>query len=311
MMNHSILIPTIKVGCVFQLQKFNVDGVVCTTPRFHNIVLDGGLDLLASYGVEDFTCCNLGSGTGNERTDDTGLLLFVTSSDTVVESSTGYSSGIGYDYPVLRWWRRKFEFAIGSIDAGLSEIGLSLSSDSNYLNRHRIVNPAGLYTGLDVCSDEGLVVWADLYLFGVADVEEEINKGFFFNSLSGETYIPYTWKTLSGWLTADAFVPGRIEKEDVRLTKTNTSVYGAGVPAREIIGSYTTGSFYKDVYAIWDPGDLDGDYVGLLIQNGDATYSRIDFETPITMDALANPFTGLRLRIRRDWGRTLQEGEWL
>ena len=309
----NISIPSVKVGCLFQLQKFKDDGTITYTgPKFHNMMIGSGLDLLVSHDIGEFDCCNLGTGAGPEDISDTGLTDYLTYTTNITESSASYNTGIGYDYPAHRFWRRKFEFSIGSIDSGISEIGLSLSPNSNYLNRHRIVSPEGLPTGLHVMPDEGIVVWTDIYLFSTMTAYEEFEGSFVFSGIDGNTTINYTWRQLAGWLTTPAFYPGRIVREDIRMLKTITSAYGSGTPAAGIIKNpYVSDTFYQHVNAEWDPGDLDGEYWGLLIQNADGTYGRMAFDTPIVMDKVYYPHTGLRLRFERAWGATLQEGRWI
>lgn len=309
---YNISAPPVRIGCVFQLQKFNADGdITYTGSKFHNMMIGSGLDLLVNHDLGEFRYCNLGTGAGLERLDDTGLNHYLTYSNNIVESSESHSTGIGYDFPAHRNWRYKFEFGIGSISSGISEIGLSLSPNSNYLNRHRIVTPKGIHTGLHVMHDEGLIVWADIYLFATMTIYDEIEQSFIFNGMSGQTRINYTWRQLDSWLTASEFYPGRLKREDVRILKTITSEYGSGTSASGIINPYIPGTFQQRVNAEWDPGALDGEYWGLLIQNASGLYGRMAFDAPITMDKNYYPHVGLRLGIERSWGATLQEGTWL
>lgn len=310
-MNHSILYPRLGIGCIFQLQKFKAAGTItATTPRFHNVMLNSGLDLLTTRTMGEFDCCNLGTGGGLDRFDYTGLTEYLTSSTTILESLASYNSGIGYDHPALRFWRKKFEFAIGSISKGVSEIGLSVSEDTEYLNRHRIVAPDGVNIGLDVQLDEGLIVWTDVYLFCSHTVEDIINGAFLFKGIDGNRIISYTWELLSGWLEED-FAPGRIEPDDIRIVETPTNTPGSGIPATAIEGAYVDGTHHQNVYAVWDPKELDGTYWGLLIQNGDGTYGKVSFDSSISMDPVMYPHISLKLKIERSWGRTILEGEWL
>lgn len=309
-----ISIPIIRTGCLFQLQKFKADGTITYTgPRFHNIVLNTGLDLMASYGPHGqsggcLNYCNVGTGAGFEDEKETSLANRVASTNTVIDSETYYSSGVGYDYPAWRSWRQVFEFGVGSINHTISEIGLSRLNNDEYFNRHRILDLLGHHIGLDVLHDEGLRVWTESYLFGVMDVAETTIGNFTFSATSGPVSIDYTWTQLDGWLTEDSIVPGSIPTSDIRILKSSTTSPTAGAAPSSITTSYTNGDFKRDVEAKWDAGVLDGDYWGLLVNINGATYERFDFDSPIVMD---NEGIALKLSVRRSWGRTLQEGEWI
>jgi len=301
--------PSIRTGCVFQLQKFKADGTITYTgPEFSNLVLNTGLDSLISSSPADFSYCNVGTGGGYEQEWETGLITWVTSSNNVINSETYHSSGVGYDYPAFRSWRRVYEFGIGSISQTISEIGMSIGSDGSYLNRHRIVDVRGIHIGLNVLHDEGLRVWVQTFVFATHDIDQTEQGSFVFNSTDGPIDIGYTWRLLSGWLTSNDFIPGRVVSGDIRIVQEPTSTYNAGTAPSSISAPYTNGDFFRDVTAHWDAGVLSGEYWGLLVQHTGASFSRIDFDTPIVMD---NEGVAMTLTVRRSWGRTLQEGIWV
>lgn len=314
MIRPSIISPPFSVGCVFQLQKFNADGVITYLgPRFHNLVLDAGLDLMVNYGPHGqsngvLNYCNVGTGAGFESVEETGLVNFVASTSAVIDTETYYSSGVGYDYPAWRSWRQVFEFSIGSVGHTVSEIGLSRESNSDYFNRHRIVDPLGHYIGLNILPDEGLRVWTESYLFGSVDIGYEGDISFTFESTSGPVDIEGIWTQFGGWLTESGIVPGNISTSDIRILKSSSTDPSAGTAASSISAPYESGDFKRDVEAKWDAGVLSGDYYSLLVNMTGATYGRFDFDTPITMD---HEGTALKITVRRAWGRTLEEGTWI
>lgn len=315
MKNHpNITIPSFGVGCLFQLQKFSVDGAITYLgPKFHNIVLNCGLDLIANYGPHGqsngcLNYCNVGTGAGFEVAEETGLVNFISSTSVVIDTETYYSSGVGYDYPAWRSYRQVFEFDIGTINHTISEIGLSRTSNNDYFNRHRIVDPLGDHIGLNILHNEGLRVWTESYLFATMDVGDIESGSFVFQDATGPITINYTWEQLAGWLTESGIVPGNPPASDIRALKSPSYDPTEGTPASSTSLSYDAGTGIFDVTAKWNAGVLDGDYTNLLVNMSGASYGRFDFDKAITMD---NEGTALELTVRRAVTRTTQEGDWI
>jgi len=298
---------------VFQLQKFRADGAITYTgPKFHNIVLGVGYDLMQTHGPHGqsnggLNYCNLGSGAQFESTEDTGLKDYVVGTDNVTSSETYYSSGVGFDYPAWRSWRQIFEFSIGSVDSSVTEIGLSRADNTDYFNRHRIVDPKGTHIGLDILPDEGLTVWTESYLFGTRDVGDIDSGEFTYRMLSGDVTIGYTREQLSEWLTASGIIPGGPSASDIRLVTSPTYDPSAGTPASSVSYSCESGSGTNYVTAKWDAGVLLGEYNGLMANMTGAAYSKFDFDSALVMDDLG---VALELTVLRDLSPTLEEAIW-
>jgi len=313
MNTHSLQTPALGLGCIFQLQKFKADGTITYTgPKFHNVVLGVGYDLMLTHGPHGQSngganYCNLGSGAQFEDKADDELKDYVIGTDNVISSETYYSSGVDYDYPAWRSWRQIFEFEIGSISHDVSEIGLSRDLNEDYFNRHRIVDLRGNHIGLDILPDEGLKVWAETYLFGSADVADVISGEFEFQGSSGTVTIGYTWEQLDGWLTASGIIPGGLYPDDVRILDSVTYDPSDGTPASSVSSSCASGSGNNYATAKWNAGVLSGEYTTLLVNMGGATYGRFDLDTPIVMD---NEETSLKITILRDLSTTLEEAIW-
>lgn len=309
-------IPSLGMGCVFQLVKFKADGTMTYVgPKFHNILLESGFDLMLNYGPHGqdnggLNWCNLGTGAQFEKVTDEGLQDYLVSSSNVIETETYYSSGVDADYPAWRSWRQVFEFAIGSIGRVISEIGLSRAENTDYFNRHRIVDYRGYHIGLDVLPDEGLKVWTESFLFGRKDVADEVTGSFLFQSTSGPITIGYTWKQLDGWLTKSGIVPGALPATDIRMLSTISSVINSsdGTPATSTTSSCAAGTGNNYVTAKWSAGTLSGEYVGLMVNISGSTYGRFEFDTPIVMD---DENVALELTVLRNLNESSEESDWI
>ena len=302
-----IFLAPLGVNCKFQLEKFLADGTITYRgPEFSNVVLENGLGMMASYAPNSvsyagISWCNLGRSSRIEHFADTGLDEFITSTNNQPEDIvTDYATGAGYPYPMWRSWRHVFEFPVGSINDTVSEIGLSRLQNSDYFNRHRIVDEHSLSVRIPVLSFEGLRVWARTSIHSTVDSTERASGSFELETLDGPVTIPYEWRQLEGWLTSANIVPGRIVASDIRLSKTQTSTYNAGTAASSISVTYDADNLLKTVEATWAIDALDGDYTCLLFQNTNAPFSRFDLLSPIQMAALGQR---LKLTLTRSWGR--------
>lgn len=311
-----MLLSSTKIGCIFQLQKFKSDGTITYVgPKFSNIVLGVGFDLMLTYGPHGqsnggLNYCNIGTGAQREDISDIGLHDYVIGTNNVIETEEYYSSGVDADYPAWRSWRQVFEFAIGSITHTVSEIGMSRANNTDYFNRHRIVDLRGNHIGLDILHDEGLIVWVESFLFGCKDVAAEVTGEFVFQSSSGPITIGYTWKQLDGWLTKSGIVPGALPTNDVRILKTISSVIdpGDGTPATSTTSSCVSGSGDNYVTAKWRAGVLSGEYIGLMVNITGSTYGRFEFDTPIVMD---DEQVALEIVILRNLSKSFEESGWI
>jgi len=267
-----LLLPAGKsyIGCTFQAQKFRSGGVITYQgPEFHNIVLDVGLDTLAT---EDFglrgtagsnsnnaSTLNVGTGSSTPVIDQSGLDSYLTATQSLYGSTThGYDT----DDPIHRWSKTTYEFAIGTCTGNLTEVGLSSDVNIDYFNRQLFKDAGDNPITITVASDEGLRVTCTLYLYGDMQPGDTIAGSFLLN---GSDTIDYSREltTDTGWLSYPPIdcmgALFRAVEDGCQLSTLGTGFSG-GTDADSFNQlSYTDGDFYMDTEYIWSPGAFIGD----------------------------------------------------
>lgn len=255
------------VTCTFQAQKFRSDGTITYQgPVFSNLVLDVGLDELASrpYSVSDagaggvMSYVNVGDDNTDPSTSQSGLQSFVASTkERYGDESTGYD----LSDPVHKWLEQTFEFEIGSCTGNLTEVGLSGKSNDDYFNRQLFRDDNGDPTTITVKDDEGLRITARGYLYGDIQPGDTENSSFTLTTDEGDETIDVTrevtdefWKEVTeyGMVAFNAPPPIRISEDDSGFT-------GGSEPDSISQKSYSSGDYYRDYEAKWKAGDFTGD----------------------------------------------------
>jgi len=300
--------PEFKVGCVFQAEKYRSDGTITYKgPKFHNTVLDVGLDLLVSY---DFRIdsgllryLNVGTGTSEPAVTQTGLINRVASTSSFYGSVTEDGQTTGTCYEV---WKATFAFAVGFLSANtnLTELGLSQANNSNYYNRQLFRDELGDPTVIPVQDDEGLRVYCEAYLYADMSLTDSDAGSFDI----GTTTYNYTRELTSSWVNA---TPGarrtRVGQMDtnnlVQISNSTTAFTGTSATSRSV-DSYVAGSFERSGNFVWSPGSFAGEIntVAFLLGHGsgsEARYSAFRLDSPITVQDTEE----LTLQVKRSWGR--------
>jgi len=292
------------VACTFQAQKFRNDGTVTYQgPVFSNLILDVGLDLLATgpYGftiLQDFL--NVGTDSTAPAIDQTGLLAYLASSDSVYSSISGYNTN-----PAYRWRQATIEFAVGSCTGNLTELGLSHSPNTDYFNRQLFKDEAGAPTTITVLSDEGLRVTVTLYFYsnlapGGSEIGSFLLNGTDTIDVTRELTTNTNW--LSQWFYSNIVALTEMGTGMVRLSDSATGFSGTTASSVTPL-SYTAGNFYQDWEAIWNAGRFVGDAASLMmdIDNKASEYefSAFRFNPVIPVTNVEE----IKFTIRRAWGR--------
>jgi len=256
--------PKFRVGCVFQVEKYRSDGTITYKgPLFNNIVLDVGLDSWSGDQLDGLTDqLNVGTGSSEPSTGQTGLDSYTASTDTILDSSYTYDETADPVYVSL--WR-KWEFPIGSCTGNLTELGLSNSDGGNYFNRQLFRDEYGDPVTITVLDDEGLRVDGTVFVYAPLLPSEQITGSFLLNE---SVTINYHLEMAFGEDVADStngfgtWVINSLDRSDylMRLSISDTySGYGRGQVGSDDRHSYLTGSFEQLVTTTLAPGAFVGD----------------------------------------------------
>ena len=260
--------PKFRVGCVFQVEKYRSDGTITYKgPLFNNIVLDVGLDswsdieLSDQYGGLAYRL-NVGTGSSEPSTGQTGLDSYTASTDTILDRSYTYDETADPVYVSL--WR-KWEFPIGSCTGNLTELGFSTAQGGAYFNRQLFRDEYGDPVTITVLDDEGLRVDGTVFVYAPLLPSEQITGSFLLNE---SVTINYHLEMAFGEDVADStngfgtWVINSLDRSDWRMGLSISDTYSGydrGQGGSDDRHSYLTGSFEQLVTTTLAPGAFVGD----------------------------------------------------
>lgn len=305
------------VACTFQAQKFRSDGTITYQgPVFSNLILNVGLDLLASAplgfsGISDSSCryVNVGEDNTDPATNQSGLLSHAASTDnTHGDVSTGYNTD-----PCYKWVERTFEFSIGSCTGNLTEVGLSKVSNDDYFNRQLFRDNNGDPTTITVLEDEGLRITVRLYFYSDIQPGDTVSSSFTLSTDDGDETIDVTREMTSDtdWLTEFAagdqnigYLGTHDADKSPYLSEESDQFSGGTLPSSLSLLTYSSGDYYRDVEATWNAGKFIGDIASvhfLFFLTGSSARRFTAFRlNPVISVEDTEEFT---MTIRRAWAR--------
>lgn len=164
--------PKLGFTCVFTIQKFTENGsITYQGEEFYNTMLDCGLLGLADSALFHMfggymNHINIGSSSIPVDVTQTKLQNTLYTTSTVFNQQ---SYDVGEFIPETGEWYyghvNVYQFSVGTVTGALTEVGLSLSPDSYYLNRQLIKDPQGNPITINVSSGEGLRIKAEVRVY--------------------------------------------------------------------------------------------------------------------------------------------------
>lgn len=259
------------VACTFQVEKFRNDGVITYQgPTFNNLILDVGMDYLGQYfygthpdgpgSVARFV--NVGEDNTEPSKSQTGLLSFVAATNSAYSDDNGYqASG-----PCYKWYKRVFEFDIGSCTGNLTEVGLSHASNEDYFNRQLFRDDYGDPTTITVLEDEGLRVAVTLYFYPDIDPGETVSGSFLLNdsdtiNTTRELTDDDEWIKDCRGVVASFLFTGKY----CRITDSATDFSGGVQPDVFTESGYSNGDHYWEATCEYNAGTFVGDIASILL----------------------------------------------
>jgi hypothetical protein len=250
---------------------------------------------------------NVGTGSSTPTVGQSGLDSFLASTNSYYSKTR---NGQTTD-PAYQSFFVVYEFAIGSCTGNLTELGISVDSNTDYFNRQLFKDASDNPTTITVRDSEGLRITAEIFLYADMQDGDSANGSF---SLDGDTK-NYTRQVNTGIFTrnmssSDLYHPALLSRnvdlsqckaivsnDNILMTNESSNVNSV------TRNTYTPGDFYRDFECVWDAGTFIGDIntVGFGIGNSheDLIYSTFFLDSPITLDDTQQ----LTLNFRREWGR--------
>lgn len=257
--------PTMGLGLE---GRFHVERIHRTRGKtgeweFPNLIVNSGLDALGGTRSIAASTTHLAVGTSNTTpaVGQTSLGAEVVRVNTNGGFGDAYSTGPDFAYAQLVR-TRFYDFA--QANGNLTELGFfNAASAGTMFNRALFLDEFDLPTTITKTSDDQLRITYSLRLYhtGGTPVETTISiGGDDYTCGHAPTSIP-RWALAVG-LMGDfgawdySSVAGHQAREDQALVGlSNNSVFGNTSPASSVsFATYTTGNYYRDVTAIWNPG---------------------------------------------------------
>ena len=129
-----------SIQCLLCVEKFDESEVKWSSGWFSNLILDSGLNELASSMLGHVNYCNIGTGSSTPSVGQTGLDSFYDSVGGWIDEMDEISSD-----PQVLEKTRSYTFSIGSFSGeNITELGLSWGSNGTYFNRQLIRQLVGV-----------------------------------------------------------------------------------------------------------------------------------------------------------------------
>lgn len=253
----------IGVKGIIKMEVRRPDGSLKQSLEFENLITNAGLDRL--FTNSDFMqYVFVGSGSTPPTTSDTKMESAVANLARGTASATSDGSPT-YGVNLIN----TYAFGQGAAAGNLTEIGLSYTNLSSYIlnTRALIVDGLGNPTTITVLSDEYLTVTYTLKLIpNVSDVVQVFNIGGIDYTctlrpanVSTTTNGSTTSSLITSWFAGgcSAFAPSQFgyistaALADITSVPSQTSAINA---TGSSVGSYVSGTYYRDFTIVWNPG---------------------------------------------------------
>lgn len=226
-----------------------------------NLILDAGIDALIndSTAVNNLTqICEVGTSSQAPDPSDVDVIAPLSPRATTT-SNGGFSDetgdGPGFEY---QWFRQTRVFLEAEAIGNLTEVVFRRSSGgSQVFNRQLLLDDLGQPTTISKTNEDQLKIIVEFRLYSLHDIIEQVVN------VNG---IDYTLKTRgvrvqnhsnSAWGPQNATLVGSNANASCDTTQVMpaiTSAYSHTNPRNStVLGSYTSGSFYRDASYIWNP----------------------------------------------------------
>lgn len=292
-----------KVAGYYKLQVIRPDGTVRESGEFPNLITDIGLDRM---GVGSYlTYCQVGAGSTAPTVTDTSLASFLAASNTKQSTSSGSTSSAPYYTWALNMWR----FSAGTATGNISEVGVGWASGGSLFSRALVLDSGGSPTTITVLADEVLDVTYELRYY--PPTVDDTGDVTFTGNLAGT----YDWifraanvtsnSVSDGWnITSGGTDMGYQPPSSVRALNTDiqaiTSNPVGGSGLSSTVGSYTNGTYYRDITATATTatGNLAGGIRTVVFKIGVGRF-QVQFDPAIPKTASDT----LSITFRHSWGR--------
>lgn len=270
--------------------------------EFDNLILDAGLERLASGNTTVLNTCQVGTGTTAPAVGQTALVNKLAHTAFVSRdwSSGTYVAGP----PAYKWDYKTFRFNTGVATGNLTEVGVGWGTTGSLFSRALILDGGGSPTSITVLSDETLDVTYTLRIYAPSDVTGSItlagtSHSFTMRGAAMSSGGTGTWRP--GDLVTFGFANSA--SPSVVVYSGSISATPGGVPSGTsgtdtitgVVSAYVANSYQRDVQYSWSlsQGNIGGGIKSIhLYVAGSAGFSthayQAEFAPNIPKDATKN-----------------------
>lgn len=227
-------------------------------PWFHNLITDGGLDLLgANSPADNLTYCRLGTGTTAPTNGDTGLQTQTGATNTV--GTGGATGNDGSTYIYRRVSRR---FAAGTVSGvALAEVAMASAATGQIFSRSLIKDATGTPMTITLPADQALDVIYEIREY--IDNNDVVVNTTVDGAACTVTMRPHMFPTGNAWNNkagnigrgilpshytgAASAGPGGLETQPAKTSNVANGQAGTGNTNGVAYNAYVAGSFQRTV----------------------------------------------------------------
>lgn len=294
------------------VRKAETDEIVRETGWFDNLVLDQGLNTMATTAW--FESCKVGTGNSTPVVTQTQLDAFVAFSSTVQTSQNGATATT----PYYKWQRKTFRFNAGLFNnTNLTEVAIGYNTTANgagIWNRALIKDGSGNPAVLTVLNDEVLDVVCEVRAY---QSENDISGTF--NLLDKSGNVIQTINTVirpSKLTTAKTSIGPSLKTTNANYFNFMYAYSGeigtnTGIPSGSVVhtatdsqgkfsaNAYVSGSYQLVFTALYALGDGNADATKSLFLQG----MLADYQVSLTPAIAKNASQTLTIKYTLTWGR--------
>lgn len=302
----------VKLAGRFKLTAVSIDeqGVEHHRPLtgwFHNLILDSGLNALATAFNSGYliSTCVVGTSNVPPTVKDTALNAQIASTSTLQVNKT---SGIVVGPPRYGWNRRTFRFAQGAAAGNLSEIGI-VGQNGVMWSRALILDTGGTPTTITVLANEFLdVVYEARNYIPTGDVVSTID-------ISGTSYTVTTRPAYNNWVgcwcdSLGLMAPYGAGQQSIYAHDGVIGNESSAPAGTTNLGSvsysvYTLDSFQLKLHVVWDIGVANfATFIkAVSFQNGPYSFAMHCYQFGFSPSIPKDNTKRLTLNFTLSWGR--------
>ena len=288
-----------KLSGRYQIYAGKKDGSRRHITSFKNMILRSGLERLASGFTTMVTTCQVGTGTTEPLSTDTGLTARLVSTTTTQVAEV---NNITSNNPYVTTFSKTFRFPVGAITQDITEIGVGWNTTGSLFSKSLIKDMLGNPTSIRVFPDEFLDI---VYM---VDIQPPADTAFS-TTINGNvvtgTIRPIQSNDPSKWALLGGF------PDMASQSRAYTGAIGpvTGFPSgtsvaatSSTLSAHIAGTTYRDITVRWDDSVANWpEGIRSFTVNSNSALVKCGFQVEFDSPVVKSNIESFRMTIRIDF----------